>query len=156
MKKLLSKNRIILLLVLFTVFMLAVPRRTEAAAKYPFKYFKIGGKNIVRKINDIFDPAYFFDGIMEIEDIKTLKKGAKISWKLNKGWHAKVSYNWNKKLKSGRRLSRFDTQNDGIGIYVWKGKKRNRRTYREEYYIVYYTNFDYDDYDYDDDGYDDY
>lgn len=141
MKKTISVKRTVLLLALLAVFMLAASHRTEAAAKYPFKYFKVGGKNIVRKFNEDFAPAYFFDGIFDISGIKTLKKGAKISWKLNSGWHAEVYYNWNKKLRNGRRLTRFNKNQDCIGVHVWKGKKRNKKTYREQNWVIYYTSF---------------
>lgn len=141
MKKVLSVKRTLLLLVLFVVFILAASHRAEAAAKYPFKYFKVGGKNIVRKINKDFCPAYFFDGVFAISNVKTLKKGAKVSWKMNSGWHAKVYYNWYKKLKSGKRLSKFRASQDCIGIYVWKGKKGKKRSYREQYYVVHRNNF---------------
>ena len=154
MKRQKTRNfRIILLLLISAFILIAVPHKSEAAARYPFKYFKVGGKNIVKQINKDFHPAYFYDGVVDLWMEKKLRKGAKVTWKLNPGWHCLIWGDDDKPLKSGFRIKRTSSEyenaygiyiwkgnggmrlvRNGRGQYIWKGKRGSRKTYREIYY----------------------
>lgn len=136
MRKYVKKNILItVVLLILTAVLLAVPQKTYAASRYPFRYFKVGGRNITSRINRIVNdapPARFFDGIMEVSAGSTLRKGSRICWKMNSGWHASIYYGNGRTVRNWSRLKSFDYSDWGLEIYAWKGSRSRRaRNHRE-------------------------
>lgn len=112
-------------------------KTATSVSKYPFSYFKLGGRNITSLFNSTIKetpPAYFFDGVMGIYVGKSLKYGVRISWKLNPGWHASVYYGWETPIRNTSILSRR-VYSDGVQVKIWKGT-HGKAGYREEYFSL--------------------
>lgn len=139
MYKLKNRHQTLLLLLVLTLFLLAVPLRANAANKYPFKYFKVGKTNIVSQLRS--DPAYEWGGALLPVNVKgILYTGVRLRWKLNKGWHAELSYSTGERIRNGQKVPHFEP-GDSIRIIAWKnGRFKKRKGHREVYYEMYCSN----------------
>ncbi len=115
----------------------------SSSSSFPFAWFKVGSRNVLPKMRDVDGmdkPARFFDGVIEVSIGDIVRKGTRVRWKLNPGWHAEVQtldQSTNYSISNGGSVRHWSGPRSwrAISIYAYKGR-RGTSSYREIRYAL--------------------